>query len=664
MQFAVFDTERSSHMHRISRWFCLCALLGVLAPVALAQQASRDMDKEKALWQELESISPQALHAFKAATEALDRDDFQEAARLYQEVMKKAPQFDPVYRRLGTALILLGRTTEGLPLLERAVEMNRSPENLINLAELLAYPEKGKEVSRFDKERALALAMEANVRYKGNDPGYPGLVAQLSLELDKEQSFRDATKTLIAKHPDFMPTHYFAAILAATDEDWVKAEDEIRRAESMGLDAAMVRQFLDSGVHSRAMVWRYFYYALYLVAAWLMGLIALFILGKVLSNKTLRSLEKSDPNDPTSSAQASLRRFYKTVINFAGFYYYISIPVVIFLVVAIAGSITYACLTAGRIPVKIILFLVVCAVITIFQMIRSLFIKQKEEDPGRSLREDEAPGLWALTREVARSVGTRPISEIRVTPGTDLAVYERGSFSERRHDKAERVLILGVGVLNGFSQNAFRAVLAHEYGHFTHRDTAGGDVALRVNADMMKFAHAMAESGQAAWWNIAFLFLRVYHFIFRRISHGATRLQEVLADRVAVHIYGAKAFKEGLSHVVRRAIEFDYLASSEINEAVAARRAVQNLYELPEASGDDVVRNIEAEVSKAINRQTTEDDTHPSPVRRFSLASRVNSRNEPAASGAVWELFTSRETLTGEMSALIDRRLHAGAFFC
>jgi hypothetical protein len=76
-------------------------------------------------------------------------------------------------------------------------------------------------------------------------------------------------------------------------------------------------------------------------------------------------------------------------------------------------------------------------------------------------------------------------------------------------------------------------VLAHEYGHLSHRDTAGGDVALRVNRDMMKFAYAMARAGQAVWWNTAFQFLRVYHFLFRRISHGATRLQEVLADWAA-----------------------------------------------------------------------------------------------------------------------------------
>jgi hypothetical protein len=185
---------------------------------------------------------------------------------------------------------------------------------------------------------------------------------------------------------------------------------------------------------------------------------------------------------------------------------------------------------------------------------------------------------------------------------------------------------------------------------------------MRVNKDMMKFARAMAKSGQAVWWNIAFQFLRVYHFLFRRISHGATRLQEVMADRVAVHIYGAKAFKEGLGHVVRRAIEFDHLASREIDQAVAARRVVQNLYELPEAASDEVVRTIEAEVSKAINRQTTEDDTHPSPVRRFSLATRIISRNEPPAAGMVWELFANRQTLTAEMSHLIDKRVQSAAF--
>jgi hypothetical protein len=223
------------------------------------------------------------------------------------------------------------------------------------------------------------------------------------------------------------------------------------------------------------------------------------------------------------------------------------------------------------------------------------------------------------------------------------------------HDKAERILILGVGVLNGFSQNAFRAVLAHEYGHFNHRDTAGGDVALRVNSDMVIFARAMYLSGQAVWWNLAFNFLRVYHFIFRRISHGATRLQEILADRVAVYNYGAHSFKEGLSHVIRRDLEFSHLAGRELEAAVSARRSVQNLYELNDISHAE--KNIEEDYNNAINRLTTEDDTHPSPAHRFSLASRIISRGEPQASGMVWELFTDREALTREMSSMLETRV-------
>jgi hypothetical protein len=42
----------------------------------------------------------------------------------------------------------------------------------------------------------------------------------------------------------------------------------------------------------------------------------------------------------------------------------------------------------------------------------------------------------------------------------------------------------------------------------------------------------LAESGAAAWYNPAWLFLNAFHRIFLRISQGASRLQEVRADRV------------------------------------------------------------------------------------------------------------------------------------
>src|SRR5262249_47326617 len=300
---------------------------------------------------------------------------------------------------------------------------------------------------------------------------YAMTVAQIAFDLNNIEEARAAVNALAAGHPDLMQTHYFLAFIAAHDENWEKAEEEIKKAQGLGLPAEVAQQFLDSGVHTRAQTWRYFYYALYLVGAWIVGLVALFAIGKLFSNLTLRSIEEADPNGATGAKEISLRSRYKRLINVAGVYYYVSLPVVIFLVLAVAGSILYVFFMIGRIPIKLALIVVIGAVVTIYKMIRSLFVKIESEDPGRALKPEEAPGLWKLRREVAQAVGTRPIDEIRVTPGCELAVYEKGGFREKLQDRAKRILILGVGALNGMRQNAFRAVLAHEYGHFSHRDT-------------------------------------------------------------------------------------------------------------------------------------------------------------------------------------------------
>jgi Zn-dependent protease with chaperone function len=389
----------------------------------------------------------------------------------------------------------------------------------------------------------------------------------------------------------------------------------------------------------------------YPVLAWIFGLALLFISGRGLSRATLRYIDHQGNTEATVTAnEMRLRKIYRRLINVAGFYYYLSLPFVILLLIAVAAGVFLAFNEAGRIPVRLIAALAIGTAATIYIMIRSLFIKVKPEDPGRTLTREEAPALWKLTEEVAADLGTRPVQEIRITPLTELAVYERGTRKEKAQDKATRVLILGIGALNGFRAHAFRAVLAHEYGHFAHRDTAGGDVAFRVNNDMINFATAMARSGYAVWWNIGFLFVRIYHFLFRRISHGASRLQEVLADRMAALKYGADAFEEGLRHVIRRSVEFPVGANMEIAAATSGSRSLSNLY--------DVSVEIEpSAIDEEISRPTSEDDTHPSAADRFRLVRQVQGPSGTSDASMVWDLFQSRDTVTKEFTDLIDQSI-------
>jgi tetratricopeptide (TPR) repeat protein len=637
------------------RAISLLFLLMIFSALPTQAQPGRNMEKEQAIWAELEKSAPKSVDDFKAGTAAMDAQDYDKAAELFLKVHQAAPDFDGALRRLGGCLVLTGKSEAGFSFLEQALATRRSPENLISLAQSLAYPGVGKEGTSEQKQRAYELVKEAN-RSPQQDSDFLVLQTQLAMELNLIDDFRRGTEQLVAKHPELMATHFFNAILAASDEKWITAEQEIKVAQSLGLPPEVAQQFLDSGVQTRARVWHYLIYSLYLVGVWLVGLTALFLVGKLMSRKTLSSLEAANPNSPTSASELTLRKWYRKLINVAGFYYYISLPVVVFLVIIVAASITYAFLMLGRIPIKLVAILAIGGVVTIVTLIRSLFIKVEDVDPGRSLNYDEAPELWDLTRTVAATVNTRPVDEIRITPGTDLAVYEKGTKRERSQDKAQRVLILGIGVLNDFKQNGFRAVLAHEYGHFTHRDTAGGDVAIRVNNDMVKFAHAMIANDQARWWNVAFQFLRIYHFIFRRISHGATRLQEVLADRIAALQYGPLAFEEGLTHVVQKSVEFHHLAAKEIEASVEAQRALQNLYELRL----DQSSNLQQEIEESLNRKTSEDDTHPSPNDRFRLTRRISGVNEVPATGTVWDLFKNREALTNEMTSLIQSEVHTG----
>ena len=188
-----------------SKILFILALLATLAPTLAAQPATRDIEQEKVIWDQLQRIDPSAVDDFKAGTIALDSGNNEEAVRRYESVRKKAPELDHVLRRLGYALAASGKVDEGIRLIETAVQKNRSPENLLGLARTMAYPGEGIEVSTTQKQRAFALAKEADRMPKtGDESDYKILVGELAIEFEEMATFRQATEQLVAKYPNLM----------------------------------------------------------------------------------------------------------------------------------------------------------------------------------------------------------------------------------------------------------------------------------------------------------------------------------------------------------------------------------------------------------------------------------------------------------------------------
>ncbi|MDD4972443.1 MAG: M48 family metallopeptidase [Paludibacter sp.] len=609
------------------------------------QNNHRDIQKELKLDKQLESIDPSLVETFNAGTKAMDANNPALADSLFTIVYLKAPAFDPVLRRLGTVRIDQGKTIEGITLCKKAVEINKSAFNILSLAYCYMVDKDSANLSK-----ALTLLKNAEQLPDGNDISILSYLAQVSLQQDQIIEVRQAVDKMKRLYPGDMLTLYYSAMLSANDKKWFRAKKEILLAQKAGLPADTVDQFLNSGVNSEILQLKIEIYFAVIVGAWILGLLLLFLVGKLFSSLTLKSIGMQALQPMDGKSGGWLRSGYKFLINAGGVYYYLSLPIILILVVALVIGIFYLFLVMGRMPVQLMLILILGSAGTIYNMVRSLLVKVTYTDPGRELVNDEAPGLYALTGQVAQVMGTRPIDEIRITHGTDLAVYEKGTRSEKQHDRARRILILGTGILKDFKQNDFKAVIAHEYGHFSHRDTAGGEVALRVQNDMNKYVYALYMANQATLWNIAFQFLRLYSFIFRRISHGSTRLQEVLADRVAARTFGTTAFENGLTYVIKREIEFHSFANTEIKEAVESKRPLNNLYEL----SSQRIGSFDEELNKAIHQKTTENDTHPSPADRFRFIAGINTLSAYQDSALVTELFTNWEAITDEMTKKIE----------
>lgn len=170
----------------------------------------------------------------------------------------------------------------------------------------------------------------------------------------------------------------------------------------------------------------------------------------------------------------------------------------------------------------------------------------------------------------------------------------------------------------------------------------------------------LAQSGGAIVFNPAWHFLRLFFGLFQRITLGASRLQEVLADRFSATLYGGAVFADGLRHVVRRSVEFSAGADTFVERAREKRTAIPSLYVAPEAGAVNDA-DVDAAIAKAMTDAGSPYDSHPPVARRIDWVSRFETPAAAAAlTGPAWALFPDRARIEGEMTGVVNKRLYQG----
>jgi Zn-dependent protease with chaperone function len=642
-----------------ARRTALAALLAVLIPLVVSGAPPRE-EYDRQLEAQLAMLKPESLPIWKQANAARERGEHAEASRLYAAVASFAPTFDAATRRQAGEELALEHRRNAVSLARAAVAAQASPENLASLAYCLSSGSKTENPSDADAREALVLARRA-ATLAPDDPWMQVLLCQAALRGDNLPALKDGVGRLLVVAPEEVSTHQFAALLAATEGRYADARSALDRARALGLSEERYKALSSAIEGSRSPASRWLPRVGWTLGIWVGSLLVLLGLGALLSRSVLAEAEtmsRDSRRDPSRQG-ALLRRAYAVVLWLSCAYYYISLPIVAFLVLLLGGGIVYAMLAIGRIPIKLLALVVIVTLVTLWSILKSLFIRGQDDDPGDLFDLRREPRVRSLLGEVASRIGTRPVDNVYLTPGTDFAVMERGGLGRQLRGGSERCLILGVGVLEGLKIGAFKAILAHEYGHFVNRDTAGGGFALAVRRSLIAMAHALAAGGAADWYNPAWLFVNGFYRVFLRISHGASRLQEILADRWAALAYGSKAFEEGLRHVIEQSVRFDARASFTVREMAAQRNAVANLYTHQSATAlpeEEVARAIRA----ALNRTPSPFDSHPSPFERSRWVRALGVGGTPSPNDAeeVWTLFDNREQIERRMTEVVQLALH------
>jgi Zn-dependent protease with chaperone function len=616
-------------------------LLGTLSSRAWAEEPDKF---EQSITEELRAANPAAVGLFEQANEARQREDHATAARLYGEVFAQVPSFIHAERRQCMELATLGKKSEGIALCRHTIKVDPSAANLTGLAYALLSNQPSESLSTRDATEASELLSRAE-KLEPDSENVAFAQCRLALQLKNLSYLESCSKRLERLAPRHPSTFYTSWVVAMSHERWSQAADIVARGRAANLPPKMLEEMQKGLEDNRPWTDGLLEIAGFTFGGWAAVLLALTLSGVTLSGATLRHAESWSSSPEAAARSANLRRIYRAVLFVCCAAYYASLPLVLLVVVGGAGALIYAMIAAGQIPIKLVLILGLMAFATCGAVIKSLFWRPKEEEPGLKVDLAGEPKLRATLQEVADRIGTRPVDTVYMTPNTDIAVFER--------HRGERCLLLGAGVLDGMPMRSFKAILAHEYGHFSNRDTAGGGFALRVRRSVLMFIIGLAQSGQATRWNPAWWFARGFYLLFLRISQGASRLQEILADRRAAEAYGGEAFAQGLRHVVDRSVHFGTRVEAEVNRALKAKGPLENLWAAGLTSNDSA-----EELEKAMNREPSPYDSHPAPRDRIRWVEGTKGTHEEGSSEATaWDLFADRKHQEREMTLLVYQNL-------
>jgi Zn-dependent protease with chaperone function len=96
------------------------------------------------------------------------------------------------------------------------------------------------------------------------------------------------------------------------------------------------------------------------------------------------------------------------------------------------------------------------------------------------INEQQEPELFKMIREIVQSVGTNFPKKVYLSSEVNAAVFYDSSFWSMFFP-IKKNLLIGLGLVNAITKEELKAILSHEFGHFSQRTMKVGSYVYNVN---------------------------------------------------------------------------------------------------------------------------------------------------------------------------------------
>lgn len=300
--------------------------------------------------------------------------------------------------------------------------------------------------------------------------------------------------------------------------------------------------------------------------------------------------------EPSGAFRSEVRQVIFTLILFILTY---------LLMVMLAAALAWGCFQAGVfimllrlswISILVGLGVMLMGALVIFFLVKFLFASSEgTQDIGIQINESDEPQLFEFIRRVANEVGTHFPRKIFLVPDVNASVFYSSSFWSL-FIPTRKNLNIGLGLVNSLNISEFKAVLAHEFGHFSQKSMRLGSYVYYVNqvifnmlyqnngwisaansianiqAILSFFVQVAAYIVQGVQW-----VLRGMYSIVNRRYLSLSRAMEFHADTISASVSGSNNLTQAL-----RQIELGMMTYQQViqkcNELLASERAPLNCY--------------------------------------------------------------------------------------